>query len=185
MEEKLLDFFKTFVDVNRMRLAVLLLEDACTVDEIATRLKLRVGEVVRHLKQLEKLGLLKKESERFLLDRRALEALSREIMQARRPVVEVHSNDEQASDFDRQVVSNYSFPDGRLKEIPVQEKKLLSVLRHIIQVFEPGVRYNEKQVNESLARFHEDYVSLRRYLVDRQMILREANGTAYWRAESG
>ncbi len=181
MEEQLLDFFKTFIDVNRLRLAALLSEHACTVEEIAAGLHIRVSEVPRHLTQIEKLGLLRTEGERYRLDTKALESLSRQVLAGRRAVVAEHSNDEGADDFDRKVVKNYSLPDGRLKEIPMQEKKLLPILRHVVQVFEPGVRYNEKQVNETLGRFHEDYASLRRYLVDRGMILREADGTKYWR----
>lgn len=181
MEEKLLDIFKTFVDINRLRLAALLSQKPCTVEEIATNLHLKANDVIRHLNQVEKIGLLRKEADHYSLDVKAMEMLSREVLSERRAVVEARSNDELADDFDRQVVKNYSLPDGRLKEIPAQEKKLLPILRHVIQVFRPGVRYNEKQVNEALARYHEDVASLRRYLVDRQMILRETNGTAYWR----
>ncbi len=94
----------------------------------------------------------------------------------------VESNDEKASDFDRQVVKKYSSPDGRLMEIPTQEERLMAILRHIVQVFEPGRHYTEKQVNQALTRFHEDYASLRRYLVDRQLISREATGASYWRS---
>ena len=51
------------------------------------------------------------------------------------------------------------------------------------QVFEPGVRYNEKQVNEALKKFHPDFASLRRYLIDFKVIQRETDGTTYWREE--
>ncbi len=181
MEEQLLDFFKTLIDVNRLRLAALLSEQACTIEEIAARLRIRVSDVPRQLAQIEKLGLLHIEGERYRLDIKAMESLSRQVLAGRRSVAAEHSNDENADDFDRKVVKNYSLPDGRLKEIPMQEKKLLPILRHVVQVFEPGARYTEKQVNEALGRFHEDYASLRRYLVDRGMIVREADGTKYWR----
>jgi hypothetical protein len=182
MEERLLDFFKIFSDVNRLRLAALLSQEACTMEEIIARLSIRVNDVHRYLSQMEMAGLLQREGFRYRLDVKALETLSREVLAGRRQAVEAHSNDQHADDFDRQIIKNYSLPDGRLKEIPIQEKRLLPVLRHILQVFEPGVRYNEKQVNEALARYHEDYATLRRYLIDRQMIQRESNGTAYWRA---
>ncbi|MBE0697186.1 MAG: DUF2087 domain-containing protein [Anaerolineaceae bacterium] len=101
-------------------------------------------------------------------------------MSGHRPAAEASSNDEDAADFERTVVKNYSLPDGRLKEIPTQEKKLLAILKHVVQVFEPGVRYSEKQVNDALKRFHPDSATLRRALVDRHMIERELNGAAYW-----
>ena len=181
MDEQVLNFFKTFSDVNRLRLAALLSEEALTTAEIAARLRLRITDVPRFLAQIEALGLLSKDEERYRLDVKALEKLSREVLAGHRPVVEAHSNDENADEFDRKVVKNYSLPDGRLKEIPTQERKLIAVLRHVAQVFEPGTRYNEKEVNETLKRFHPDYSSLRRYLIDRQLIQREPNGSAYWR----
>jgi len=181
MEEKMVKYFKTFVDLNRLRLAALLSEKACTVEEIAFRLQIKMSDVPRHLHHIEKIGLLRKEADRYRLDVKALEMLSKEVLAERREGVEARSNDANASDSDRQIVRNYLRPDGRLKEIPAQEKKLLPILRHVVQAFEPGVRYNERHVNETLARYHEDYASLRRYLVDRQMIKRESNGTMYWR----
>jgi len=179
MEEQVLDFFKTFASADRLRLAALLLDEACTVDEMAQRLKLRPVEIPRQLAQIEKLGLLQKEGPRYRLDAKALETLSRTVLAGRRPAVEARSNDENADDFERTVVKNYSLPDGRLKDIPMQEKKLVAILKHVVQVFEPGVEYNEKQVNEALKRFHPDSATMRRALVDRNMIKRELNGTGY------
>jgi hypothetical protein len=181
MEDVLLDFFKTLVDPNRLRMAAILLDERLTLEEIAARLRLRPADVPRHLAQLEKLGALVREGDRYRLDAKALEKLSRTVLAGRRPAVAAHSNDAEADPFDREVVKNYSLPDGRLKEIPLQEKKLKAILNHVVVVFEPGVRYSEKEVNLALERFHPDFASLRRYLVDRQMIARERDGTVYWR----
>jgi hypothetical protein len=180
MEEQVLDFFKTFCSADRLRIAALLVEEPCSVEEIATRLNLRPADLPRQLAQIERLGLLQKDGASYRLDEKALEALSRAVLAGRRPAVEAHSNDENADEFERTVIKNYSLPDGRLKEIPMQEKKLLAILKHVVQVFEPGVQYNEKQVNEALKRFHPDSATLRRALVDRHMIVRELNGAAYW-----
>lgn len=181
MDEKVLSFFKTFVDLDRLRLAALISKKTYPAVEIAMQLDLPEKDVARHLNQLKKLGLLQVEENGYRLDAKALEGLSREVLGEQRPVAPAHSNDETADDFDRQVVKNYSLPDGRLKEIPMQEKKLLPVLRHVVEVFKPGVRYTEKEVNEALASYHADYASLRRYLIDRKMIARETNGRLYWR----
>jgi hypothetical protein len=85
--------------------------------------------------------------------------------------------------YDRKVVSDYSLPDGRLKTIPGQRKKLEAILRHVVREFEPGVRYSEKQVNEILSRFHADTASLRRELVGSGLMQREGGGGDYWRVE--
>jgi hypothetical protein len=81
------------------------------------------------------------------------------------------------------VLNTYSLPGGRLKSIPLQQKKLLAVLRYVVREFEPDVRYSEKQVNDVLARFHEDYARLRRELVEFRFMDREGGGGKYWRIE--
>lgn len=53
------------------------------------------------------------------------------------------------------------------------------MLDHHVQMFEPGVRYTEKDVNTALRAFHDDHAALRRYLVDEGLLSRE-NGM-YWR----
>ena len=181
MEDQLLDFFKTFSDANRLRIAALLLDTPSTTEEIAAQCRIRIVDVPRQLAQFEKMGLLIKEGKRYSIDSKVMERMSREVLSSHRPNVEAHSNDANADEFDRMVVKNYSLPNGRLKELPMQEKKLQAILRHVVQVFEPGVRYNEKEVNEALKRYHHDTASLRRYLVDYKMIEREPNGAKYWR----
>ncbi|WP_052424363.1 DUF2087 domain-containing protein [Nonomuraea candida] len=70
--------------------------------------------------------------------------------------------------------------DGRLTTTVMKRDKRLVVLRYIATVFEPGVRYPEKDVNVALRAFHDDYAALRRYLVDEGLLSREGN--VYWRS---
>jgi hypothetical protein len=181
METQILDFFKTFSDLTRLRVAALLAEQALSAEEITARLGLRQGEIYRHLAMIEKLGLLRKQDEQFSLDAKALESLSRGVLAGQRPAVEVRSNDPNAEAFDHKALRSFSLPDGRLREIPLHEKKRLAVLRHVVQIFEPGVHYSEKEVNEALKRFHDDYATLRRSLYDARLLERAANGSEYWR----
>jgi hypothetical protein len=93
----------------------------------------------------------------------------------------VLSSDPNADAFDHKTLRSFSLPDGRLREIPLHEKKRLAVLRHVVQVFTPGVHYSEKEVNQTLKRFHEDTATLRRCLYDARLLQRTANGSEYWR----
>ncbi|MER7503024.1 DUF2087 domain-containing protein [Nonomuraea pusilla] len=70
--------------------------------------------------------------------------------------------------------------DGRLTTMGMRRDKRLVVLRYVARVFEPGVRYPEKDVNVALRAFHDDYAALRRYLVDEGLLSREGN--VYWRS---
>jgi hypothetical protein len=53
------------------------------------------------------------------------------------------------------------------------------VLEHIVASFEPGVRYPEREVDAVLRAWHPDHASLRRYLVDEDLLARDAG--EYWR----
>ena len=82
--------------------------------------------------------------------------------------------------MDERVLRNFLTPDGRLHTIPTKQAKLLVVLDHLAQSFEPVRHYPEKDVNEVLGRFHPDYAALRRYLVENLFLTREDG--AYWRS---
>ena len=82
--------------------------------------------------------------------------------------------------MDDRVLANFLAPDGRLRTIPTKHSKLLVVLDHLAQEFEPGRTYPEAEVNQILLRFHPDYAALRRYLVENAFLTREDN--VYWRS---
>lgn len=71
------------------------------------------------------------------------------------------------------------FSGARLTSIPSVRSKRLVVLERLAQEFEPGVRYEETEVNFALQMFHADHAALRRYLVDEGFLTR-ADGV-YWR----
>ena len=78
------------------------------------------------------------------------------------------------------VLRSFLGADGSLHTIPSKQAKLLVVLDHLAQSFEPGHSYSEAEVNEKLNAFHPDHAALRRYLVDNAFLTRE-NGR-YWRS---
>lgn len=69
--------------------------------------------------------------------------------------------------------------DGRLITVPAKRAKRLLVLDRLAQMFEPGERYPEPEVNRRLRAAHDDVAMLRRYLVD-EGFLDRASGI-YWR----
>ncbi|MFC7613202.1 DUF2087 domain-containing protein [Actinokineospora soli] len=68
--------------------------------------------------------------------------------------------------------------------MPAHAGKRRVVLEHVVQSFEPGVRYSEKEVDVVLRAWCEgggvDFVTVRRYLVDAGLLSREAG--EYWRS---
>lgn len=64
--------------------------------------------------------------------------------------------------------------------IPAREKKKYIILCMIIHYFEKDKKYSEKEVNEILKPMFEDFVMMRRYLVDYNFLDRTTDGKAYW-----
>ncbi|MGM0883348.1 MAG: DUF2087 domain-containing protein [Bacillota bacterium] len=77
-------------------------------------------------------------------------------------------------------------PEGPLASFPRKEKRKIAVLRHISSYFQSGMIYKEKDVNEQLSRFWaDDYVTLRRYLIEYGYLDRKDDGSEYWVKELG
>ncbi|HEX6348618.1 MAG TPA: DUF2087 domain-containing protein [Candidatus Dormibacteraeota bacterium] len=79
-----------------------------------------------------------------------------------------------------QRVMDAFLPDGRLLAIPAKNRKRRVILTWLADHFRPAQRYHESTVNEILGRYHPDYASLRRYLVDEELMQRQDG--LYWRA---
>lgn len=70
--------------------------------------------------------------------------------------------------------------NGPLSVFPLKEKKRVAILQHLVKNFGPDTRYPEKEVNEILQRYYEDYALLRRCLIEYGFMDRTADGSAYW-----
>ena len=75
-------------------------------------------------------------------------------------------------------------PDrGQLLRFPKKEKHKLVLLREVAARFAVGRRYPEAEVNRLLGDVFEDYVTLKRYLIDYRFLARERDGSEYWRTD--
>lgn len=180
---ELVSMFKALADESRLKIVGLLAQQPYSVEQLAALLGLKPSTVSHHLSKLSEVGLVSARAESYYnvyqLEKAALETTTRRIFSSEQLSAATAGVDLDA--YDRKVVRDFTNPDGRLKTIPAQRKKLEAVLRHVVKAFEPGARYSEKQVNETLARYHEDTASLRRELVGSKLMQREGGGGDYWR----
>jgi predicted transcriptional regulator len=183
--EELLKFMKALSDANRIKILGLLANENLSVEQLAEILDLRPSTVSHHLARLAEVGLVSARAESYYniyqMEPKALEQVAQRLLS--HDLLPAAIADVDLDAYDRKVVANYSRPDGRLKDLPSQRKKLDAVLRHIVRAFEPGLQYSEKEVNEILARFHEDTAFLRRELVGARLLARSSDGRQYWRPE--
>lgn len=70
--------------------------------------------------------------------------------------------------------------NGRLATLEVKKKNRLPLLKEVVKLFEADRVYTEKEVNEVLMPVYDDFLSLRRYLVDYGLLRRKDDGSAYW-----
>ncbi len=186
MTEELLAFYKALADANRLKIVGLLAQRSYSVEELAALLELRPSTVSHHLAKLSEAGLVSAHAESYYnvyrLEEKALEERTRRLL-SRDQLTSVVA-DLDVEGYDRKVIADYTRPDGSLKTIPAQRKKLEAILRYVVRAFEPGKRYPEKRVNEILQKYHEDTASLRRELVGYGLMKREGGGGMYWRVES-
>jgi biotin operon repressor len=171
------EFLRALADPERLALAGALAREPMTAKALADRLDLSIQKVRKHLTRLTGTGLVQVEADRrtYRLVPEALREAAREIGPPRDVGLALG-----AVDDEEEAVLRQYFRGGRLREIPAKQSKRRIVLTRLALEFEAGVRYPERQVNEILRRFHDDYASLRRYLVDEELLTREKG--QYWRS---
>jgi predicted transcriptional regulator len=181
--EALLKFMKVLSDANRLKILGLLARERLSVEQLAEILELRPSTVSHHLARLAEVGLVSARAESYYniyqMEPKALEQVAQRLLSQELLPAAIAEVDLDA--YDRKVVANYSRPDGSLKALPGQRKKLDAILHYVVHAFEIGVQYSEKEVNEILARFHEDTAFLRRELVGARLLDRSTDGREYWR----
>ena len=73
------------------------------------------------------------------------------------------------------MLQNFVGGDGLVASLPARAAKRKLVLEYVTATrLEPKREYSEREVNAVLEEFHDDYVTLRRYLVDEGLLKRNA-----------
>ncbi len=159
-------------DEPRLRTFAAVVLGARTTEDVSVAAGLPIRETLRALTRLDSGGLVERAKDGWepRLDR------LRRAASARPTVNPVDYGDVAA---ETAAVLRVFLPHGRLAQMPAQRTKRRIVLDHIARVFEPGVRYAERDVNSLLRAFGDDYATLRRYLVDEGFLARA--GGEYWR----
>jgi predicted transcriptional regulator len=185
--ETLLEFFKALADANRLKIVGFLAQRSYTVKELSETLGLSISTTSNHLSYLAQVGLVSARAmghySVYSLELESLQNMARRLLQTEDLHKLSQSADPDVPAYDRKVLTTFVDSQGRIIAFPAQEKKYQVLLRYVLNAFEVGVRYTEKQVNEILLRFNDDTASLRRGMIEYHMMEREGGGGAYWRVE--
>ncbi|MFD0768935.1 metalloregulator ArsR/SmtB family transcription factor [Bacillus sp. CGMCC 1.60114] len=175
---KIVEFHKALGDLTRVRIIALLQQSPLSGQEIAGKLGLKPPTITHHITKLRDIGLIKERRDKntifFSLNTKILEMNAKAIFTVGTgggSNMEMSVTEEERS----AIINNFFTKDGKLKNYPAQRKKKLVVLSHMIKGLEFGKVYQEKEINEYLKQFHEDYATLRRELIMCQYMYRENN----------
>ena len=173
-EEQALKLFKGLADRSRLQILKSLLEEDMYVERLAQRLELTPATVSFHLKKLMDAGAVSSRREQYY----TMYSINKEVFQCR--ILDILG--EKSSDAQRQQerearyrqrVLDSFFEYGRLKAIPAQRKKERLCLEEIAKELELGRPYPERELNQVLLRFHQDYCTLRRDMISEGILCRE------------
>ncbi|MBX9972157.1 metalloregulator ArsR/SmtB family transcription factor [Cytobacillus firmus] len=172
---RLVAFYKTMGDPTRIRIVFLLAKGPLHGQAIAGKLGLTPPTITHHLNKLREINLVYQRRDKntvyFYLNESVLKHQSG-VLAKLADKEEVKKMEEQNLESQR-VIENFFTRDGKLKNIPAQRKKKLMVFEHLIKGLKMGKKYEEKELNEYIKHYHEDYATIRREFIINHYMYRE------------
>ncbi len=157
---------KTIADETRLRILGLVATEPRTGKQLADELGLTAPTISHHMRKLTTAGIVdeKRDAQRHLY------SLNTRLLSTVRSADQPPANEPKD---DRFKTLRHFFKEGKLVSIPAGRKQRVIVLQYLLEQFEAGRAYPEREVNDLLGAFNEDYATLRRELVDYGYLVRE------------
>jgi biotin operon repressor len=176
--EKIVNYHKALADPTRLRLLLLLSQGEMHGQALAEKLNLSQPTVTHHAAKLREVALIMERRDKntvfFKLNPEFIssgaEASLQFIFSKGARNLEEKSPE---NSLKESVLRNFFSKDGRLRQIPAQYKKKLIALQYMVEKLDPGVVYSEKEINEFIKQFHEDFATIRREFIMHQFMYRE------------
>lgn len=168
------------------------LKETMTTEELSAQVNIPLGRIERDLRQLAEASIItieewqaqKPGSEpvpwRLAFNSEYLKLMPQLITVLHQLNSQLHPAEPRAPLDERARTIGRFIKAGRLVGWPAQYTRQLYVLEEVAKVFEPGMRYSERDIDNILKQVYEyDHCTLRRFLVDNKFLHRE-NGV-YWK----
>lgn len=179
--DKVVSYHKALADPTRIKMLILLAEGELNGQVLAEKIGVTPATITHHAAKLREASLIKERRDKntiyFSLNDYFIENSARAtenlIYQRVRPAgvpERLEEDDQRTRDT---VVKNFFTSDGKLKSIPAQLKKKLIVLTHMVSRLEKGRKYTEKEINEFIQGYHEDFATLRREFIMHHFMFRD------------
>ncbi|MFC1746442.1 metalloregulator ArsR/SmtB family transcription factor [Candidatus Riflebacteria bacterium] len=165
---------KVLANETRLLIINALMDKPLYPELLAERLDLSPSTVSFHLKKLEAAGLVKGVRDQYYflysLNSGIFEQPLKELLRVKDSLK--RSQEAKEVSFKKKVIKTF-FKNGKLLSIPRARKKRQIILQKLLERFESGRDYPEKEVNLIIADFHEDFCTIRREFIMWKMMRRE------------
>jgi hypothetical protein len=179
--DKVVQYHKALADPTRIKMLILLVGGELNGQQLAEKLFVTPATITHHATKLREASLINERRDKntiyfslnlYFLKSNSSAALNL-ILKNTNGDGGLSMSDDKNKRLKDSVLKNFFTADGNLKHIPVQLKKKLIVLEHVVAKLEQGRKYNEKEINEFIKTFHNDFATIRREFVMHQFMYRE------------
>ncbi|TGB05144.1 metalloregulator ArsR/SmtB family transcription factor [Halobacillus salinus] len=177
--EKMVAFHKAVGDPTRLRIIALLRNGPLHNQVLADKLGLRAPTITHHLKRLRDTGMVYTRRDKntiyYYLNEKTLELMATSILKLGDDQSMQASEMKMTNQEQQRILQNFMTEDGQLKQLPRQLKKKLVILSYFVQGLEEGRVYEEKEINDYIQTFFDDFATVRREWIMQQFMYREHN----------
>lgn len=164
--EQQVALLKTIADETRLRILGLIAAEPRSGRQLVDELGLTAATISHHMRRLTDAGIVIEERQA----QRHIYTLNQHLLSSMRSI---HTPAKQTTEDERSKTLRNFLKDGRLVTIPASRKQRVIVLQYLLEQFEPGREYPEREVNDLLGAFNQDFATLRRELVDYGYLVRD------------
>ena len=175
--DRIVAFHKTMGDPTRIRIVALLANGPLHGQAIAGKLGLTPPTITHHIKKLRDINVIYERRDKNTIYFHLNDSVIKQQAKSLSRLIEKKEAEVDAliqQNMERQkVIENFITKEGKLKNIPAQRKKKLIVFEYIVRGLKAGKKYPEKELNEFIKQFHEDYATIRREFIINHYMYRE------------
>ena len=173
-----LGLLKALAHESRLKILGLTAQKPHSVQELAQGCGLTEPTVSHHLALLREEGLVTLRADGtthwYSLNAKTLQSFAKALLS--RDAVAGYAGAPTGPGYDARVIKGYLLPDGRLKSFPASRKKRRVFCAWFARMFDETRLYKEAEVNEVIARHHNDCETFRREMVGYRMMARTRKG---------
>lgn len=177
--EKVVNYHKALADPTRIKMLILLSDGELNGQTLAEKLCVTPATITHHAAKLREASLIHERRDKntiyFSLNHYFIKnyANAAEHLIYRKDKGDPVVMGEEQTRIKESVMKNFFTKEGKLKSIPVQLKKKLIVLEFLVSKLEKGRKYSEKEINDFIKLFHDDFATIRREFIMHQFMFRE------------